>query len=232
MKRKNVRYGARSAPAVPGARAAQPQPAQKAPVAAPQQAAAPAPTPATKPNVTPQQQAIYNGFVNDCYRILFNPQAFPATLKMIMAHGTPAQGVAQAVVMVALQVEEGYQKSGKPITPTPILVRGALELLRTLIQVAQQAKVHTFSQNDFAQAIQLSVSMYSQQATKLGILSVAQAQKDQAQLPQNPVFAPVLAPGELPDQVAAARKSKVGNTPAAPTSAAPTPTTGLLSQGQ
>lgn len=225
---KRIRYGVRPIPQTPVAQQAAPQPE-----AMQGRSKAPARARAT-PNVTPQQQAAYASFVNACYRIIFNPGAFGPILKLVFAHNNPPQGLASAVVMVVMQVEEQLQKQRQPPTDEPILLRGALEVLTTLSQSAELAKIHKFTPKELGEAIRAAIIQYTQQATQIGLFNRDMAQQQVAAYKSNPVFAPVLAHGQLPKLVAAAPKSTGKKQPAAHPSAPHPParqTNGLLNQG-
>ena len=162
--------------------------------------------PDAKPNAPPQLQAAYNQFVNDCYRILFNPQAFSATMKLIASNQDPVKGLASAAVMIVLQAQEADQKKGQPAPSPVVILGGAAEMMINIALACATAHIHIFTPQENGRAVGLAIGMYQQQAAKLGLINPQQAQQ-QVQANQHIVFTPVLSALAFAKQLAAAHKA-------------------------
>ena len=242
MAKKKIRYGMRPPVQAASSPASAPQratPVQQALVAQ-GQPKAPAQPKQPAPNVTPQLQATYNQFMNDCYRVLFGPNCLQSTMKLISAHGNPVQGLATAVVMIIIQVQGAYKKNNQPQPPPTVILHGAMELMVNISLASATSGTHIFPPQELAQVAQQALPIYQQQASKVGV----QPQGPQQQQ-NNDVFAPALSSVTFAKQLAASHKGakpqqpqkgqppqQQGQQAPAQSQPAPTaPTQGLLTQG-
>jgi len=163
--------------------------------------AAPAPQPARKPNVSPQDQALYDQVMLAARKVIYGDPKNPADdmrFKMVMQRlqgGKDEIGVTigQLTATVLSNVQRAIVQAGKQV-PGYILFHAGLELIADLIQTAVAAKLMTDTQSaDVTQQAVLEAMKTYKRAQALQ--TSAQPAQSQAAAPQPGAMPPPQQPG-------------------------------------
>lgn len=111
-------------------------------------------------NVSPEEQAMYDRFMDNGFRLAYSPQTRSAIVQRMKAGGDPVEGLAAATVNLVGALEESAQKSGATIPPD-VLLHGGSDLLADLADYAGAAKVHTFSPEEKERALYMALDLYA-----------------------------------------------------------------------
>jgi len=160
--------------------------AQQPPAGPQQQALAPAQEEGS--NVTPEEQQEYNSFVSNGMKVLYDPKALPQIIESIRnddgeSDGNPVEGLANALVMLVMRVEDSALEQGQKISGD-VLLHGGTELLEQMADLAQQAGVHDFDESEIETALYLALDTYRVTRQQQGKLPEDELKADMQQLVQ------------------------------------------------
>lgn len=110
-------------------------------------------------NVSPEEQAQYDAFVTNGMKLMNDEKGIDGLLKSIQGDGDPIQGLANTVAAIVIRVEDSAQKQGVEISPD-VLMHGGTELLEQAADLAEQAGIHEFSEEDLESALYQSMDIY------------------------------------------------------------------------
>lgn len=145
--------------------------------AAPEAAAEGAPPDAGKyvdddePNVTPEEQAEYEQFVNNSYQLLYQKgneggEVRPEVLQSLQPGEQQQDGpnpaimaLAQTAVNVVGQLDDSARQSGKPVTDD-VLLHGATAVIEELAEIAQAAQLYDYSEDEMQGALMQAIDLY------------------------------------------------------------------------
>ena len=96
-------------------------------------------------------------FVENGLTIIEN--SLPQFLKSIEGDGDPVVGLATSVAALVLRLEDSARSKGKEIPPEAI-EQGGVDLLEGAAQIATEAGIHDFSEEDLTRAYLLAVDNY------------------------------------------------------------------------
>lgn len=103
-------------------------------------------------NVTAEEQAQYDQFVNNAFRLVYrSPESINAVLKGIEGGGDPVGGLANTAVMVVAKLNESATKAGSKISDD-VLFHGGVEILEDLANTAEKAGIHSFTEKELEAA--------------------------------------------------------------------------------
>lgn len=101
-----------------------------------------------EPNVTPEEQALYDDFVHNAMNVMYSEATSREVLNTIQTAETTVEGIAQAAILVGDQV---YQKAVEQNVTIPDAVLGHAgdQIIDAIIEMAQAANViQDISDND------------------------------------------------------------------------------------
>jgi Glu-tRNA(Gln) amidotransferase subunit E-like FAD-binding protein len=138
-----------------------------------QQSGAPpsaAPTPATpapqpeaageeQSNVTPEEQAIYDEFVDKALSAIYDDKSLPQIIESLKGDGNPVDGLANTAVGVVVRVQDSAEKAGQALTPDVVLHAGS-EILEDLAGLAEKAGIHKFTSEEIEGAAFQAMDLY------------------------------------------------------------------------
>lgn len=125
-------------------------------------------------NVTPEEQAQYDQFVANGMQLLYSPQALPRVLQAMQGDGDPVEGLANALVTLVTRLEDSAGKGNAEISGD-VKFHGATELLGQMADLAKEAGIHDYSEDEQERALYLALDLYRN------------ARQQQGQLPQEAI---------------------------------------------
>ena len=140
-----------------------------------------APAQEDESNVTPELQAEYNRFVTNGMRMLYNQKAMPQILESIRGDGNPVEGLANALVMLVMRLEDSAAQQGQQIDGD-IMEQGGAELLEQMVDLAEKAGVHKFKEKEMESALYLAMDLYRTTRQQQGRLPEEQLAADMQEL--------------------------------------------------
>lgn len=167
--------------AVMGAGQGQPAPAGSVP------AGEAAPESGGEPNVTPEEQAVYDQVVTNAYKIIYpegeEAQVSPKIIASLKASDKPVLNLATTAVTLVTALQQSAKASGQPV-PGEVLFHAATEIIEDLAEVSEAAKIHDYSEEEMENALYLGLDMYREQATKTGDIDTEQLKEGWEQVKQ------------------------------------------------
>ena len=120
-----------------------------------------------KPNVTPEEQAQYEKFVDNCYSSIYDPKAFPAIQKALQATEDPLDNLAHTVVGVVTRVVDSAQKANAPLDDA-VIFQGGVEVMEDLADLSAKLGIHEFTEDELQSATYRALDMYREQGIATG----------------------------------------------------------------
>lgn len=114
-----------------------------------------------KPNVTPQEQAQYDEFMNNAYKLIYSDNTFPAVLKRIKTSSNPVEAIANITASTVNRLKDSAEKAGKTLS-VDVLYQGGKELIEDLADMTAQAGIHTFTDKEMESAVYLALDLFRQ----------------------------------------------------------------------
>jgi len=149
----------------------------------PQQGVAPETNYEGEPNVSPEEQAAYEKFVDNGLKLISDENMAPQILKRIGEAENKAEGLAGAVVSVVVRLEQSAQQSGRQIDPG-IVMHGGMELMEAIAQMSTAFGVHAFDDKQIESAVYIAMDQYGTQAVGKGTLNKEALAEDVSMLQQ------------------------------------------------
>lgn len=112
-----------------------------------------------QPNVTPEEQAAYDRFVDNGMQVIYSPQTFPKILDRMKQAPEPVEGLAAVGVMVVTRLKQSAEKAGQQISPD-VMYQGGVELLEDLAELAEKAGIHSFTEDEIEGALYRALDMF------------------------------------------------------------------------
>ncbi len=139
------------------------QPAERSAATAGQSPTAAAPptgqTGDEQPNVSPEEQQVYDIFVDNVFSALYDEKALPQTIEALKGDGNPVDGLANTAVTAFIRVQDSAEEAGAPLSPD-VLFHGGVEVVENLADFAEQAGIHTFKQEEIEAALFQAMDIY------------------------------------------------------------------------
>ncbi|KKM20874.1 hypothetical protein LCGC14_1641120 [marine sediment metagenome] len=137
------------------------------PGGAPAEAPAPArgaPTPQQgggeeQPNVSPEEQAQYDQFVDNAFSVIYDDKSLPQIIESLKGDGNPVDGLANTAVTVVVRVQDSAEKAGQALPPDVVFHAGT-EILEDLAELAAKAGVHEFTPEEVEGAAFQAMDIY------------------------------------------------------------------------
>lgn len=157
------------------------------PMPAPQGGAASAPTGQSDdgqtPNVSPEEQAQYDKFVDNGLALIYDKKTFPAILTNLKAGPDPVQALAATTVQIVTRLSDSAQEHGEKIDGD-VMFHGGLELLQDLATTAERAGIHKFTPQELDAATYRAMDLARQVLTQKGELDPNQLKQQFGQIVQ------------------------------------------------
>jgi hypothetical protein len=112
-----------------------------------------------RPNVSPEEQAQYDRFIDMAFRLIYDQKSFPQILKRLTATPDPVEGLAATVVMVVSRLRDSAKRQGVEISPD-VLYHGGSELLEDLADTAEKAGIHRYGPEEMEKALYRALDLY------------------------------------------------------------------------
>lgn len=146
-----------------------------------------------QPNVSPEEQAAYDEFVKNGYRLLYDEQGNvrPGIIELLQksggdqSGGPPAQGqpqgdaqdenkgpvaaLANAAVTVVVQLVQSSKEAGAP-TPDEVIAHGGMAIMEDLATIALGEKIHDYQPGEMDAAFVKATQLYYNVAKARGLL--------------------------------------------------------------
>ena len=122
-----------------------------------------------QPNVSPEEQAQYNLFVDNGLKLIFDKAAAPKLLQRIKASESPSEGLASATVAIVTRLKDSAEQKGVKLDDA-VLLHGGLELMENIAELSNAAKVHEFTPDEIEVAMYQALDQYGTRELERGTL--------------------------------------------------------------
>jgi hypothetical protein len=120
-----------------------------------------------QPNVTPEEQAQYEEFVNNAFSIIYDRAVFPTILQRLKATPDPVEGLAAVTVMVVSYLQTTARQQNAEVGPD-ILMHGGMAILEDLAETAAKAGVHDYTSEEIEAATYRAMDIYRETEEQQG----------------------------------------------------------------
>jgi len=133
-------------------------------------------------NVSPEEQAQYNAFVENGAEVIYSEGGQKSILDSIAGggqggDGNPVEGLANALVMLVMRLEDSAEQAGTKMSGD-VMLHGGSELLELMVEMAEEAGIHTFDDSEIESALYLALDTYRATRQQQGKLPEEQLQAD------------------------------------------------------
>lgn len=135
------------------------------------------------PNVTPEEQAEYEDFVDQGFKVIYSGDAFEKIVDRIAAEQDPVQGLAQVTAAVASRVLSSAKGAGKEISGDAAF-HGGIQLLEDLGENLTKAGVHNYTDKDLERASYLAMDAFREMNQDSGLINQEAVAEDMSLLQQ------------------------------------------------
>lgn len=111
-----------------------------------------------QPNVTPEEQAEYDRFMDNALKLIYNEKALPQVIRSLAGGGDPVEGLANTTVMVIGRLEDSAGGHGS--INGDVLFHGGVEILEDLADLAGEAGIKDFSEQEIEAALYRALDQY------------------------------------------------------------------------
>jgi hypothetical protein len=184
--------------------------------ASPPSAGAP-PTPPNEPdeqevsgNVTPEEQAQYDRFIDAVYKLIYGKGRWEAVLKRIESAPDKVEALAFACSAAVLRVVQAARQAGEEIAPD-VIMHGGEELIEVVAEDVPKFGGPSYAAEEIESAFYRAIDMYREAAEQSGLVSLEAVNGDMQMLEaadQNGELAQVF--GALQAKGGAGRKPQGG----------------------
>lgn len=134
-------------------------------------------------NVTPEEQASYDKFVDNAFKLIYSDKTFQQTIKSLSASEDPIANLAGAAVTIVTHLKESAEKANAPIS-NDILMHGGVEIIEDLADTAEKAGIHSYTDQELEGATYRAFDMYREHQEIQGKTDKDAAMKDIEQMKQ------------------------------------------------
>lgn len=130
-----------------------------------------------QPNVTPEEQAQYDAFVNNGLKVIYGadpnaegggePGARPDILNRLKESSDPLENLANTTVWLVTMLETSAEKGGTQLDDA-VVMHGGKAMLEELAEVAEAANIHDYSEKEMEGAWYRGLDLYRETATQDG----------------------------------------------------------------
>lgn len=133
---------------------------------------------------SPEEQAIYDRVVKNALELIYpaNEEGVAqSVMQSLSGSDNPVVNLAMTTASLVNGLVMSAQKAGQKI-PGDVLLAAGAEVLEVLVEVAEAARIHEFSEEDMERGWYLAVDMYREQAKAAGTLDEEALKADFAML--------------------------------------------------
>ena len=112
-----------------------------------------------QPNVSPEEQKLYDQFVDNALSVIYDDKSLPSIIESLKGDGNPVDGLANTAVGVVIRVQDSAEKAGQEIPPDVVFHAGT-EILEDLAELAGKAGVHEFTPEEIEGAAFQAMDLY------------------------------------------------------------------------
>ena len=112
-----------------------------------------------QPNVTPEEQAQYDQFIDNAFSAIYDEKSLPQIIESLKGNGNPVDGLANTAVAVVTRVEDSAEKAGQALSPDVVFNAGS-EILEDLAELASKAGIHEFTPDEVEGALFQAMDLY------------------------------------------------------------------------
>lgn len=127
-----------------------------------------------QPNVTPEEQAQYDAFVNNGLKVIYGsdeeggePGARPDILNRLKESSDPLENLANTTVWLVTMLETSAEKGGNQLDDS-VVMHGGKAILEELAEVSEAANIHDFTEEEMEGAWYRGLDLYRETATQDG----------------------------------------------------------------
>ena len=132
-------------------------------------------------NVSPEEQAQYEEFVDNAYKLLYGDDSMPAVLDRLKSSEDPIEAVANIAASTVMRLQDSASKAGTEISPD-VLFHGGKEIVEDLADMASEAGIHDFTEQEMEAVWYQALDVYRNLAQGAGIDHTEAAAQDVAML--------------------------------------------------
>lgn len=131
---------------------------------------------------SPEEQQMYDEFVNKAYELVYNGnKVSPQVMEALKGDGNPVDGLANATAMVVMRTEDSATQKGRKI-PGDVVFHAGTEVLEDLADLASQAGIHDFTEEEMEGAAYQALDIYRAQRQQQGSLDMGAIGQDFEQI--------------------------------------------------
>lgn len=124
------------------------------------------------PNVTPEEQAVYDRVMLNALKIVYpegeaEATVSPKILAALKGSDNPMLNLSTATVSLVIGLRDSAKQAGNPV-PDDVLYHAAIAIVEELAEVAEAANIHDYSEKDIENAFYGALDMYRSAATQSG----------------------------------------------------------------
>ncbi|MEK9722784.1 MAG: hypothetical protein VW405_04780 [Rhodospirillaceae bacterium] len=129
-------------------------------------------------NVSPEEQQQYEAFVKTAIeQVVLNDKVLPALGQRLKGDGDPIDGLAATTAMVVKRVDQAAREKGSPFSDD-VLLHGGAEVMGYIAQLAEDAGIHSYSDEDIETAGYRAMDLYREMSQKDGSIDQQAAAQD------------------------------------------------------
>lgn len=132
-------------------------------------------------NVSPEEQAQYDQWVTNGMQLMYSEQVMPQILETVAGGGDPIQGLANAVAMITIRLEDSAGDASAEISGD-VKFHAATEFAEQLAELGEAAGIHQYSEEDIEAAFLLALDIYRSARQEEGRLPVDEISQDMQEL--------------------------------------------------
>lgn len=129
------------------------------------------------PNVSPEEQAIYDQFVEKAFSVIYDQKTLPGILDALKGDGNPMEGLANTAVNVVVRVQDSAEGAGQKI-PGEVIHQAGKEIIEDLSRLATEAGIHAFTKEEVEGAWFQSMDLYRERKGRDGGEEAGQIAQD------------------------------------------------------
>ena len=133
------------------------------------------------PNVTPEEQAQYDDFVENGMLLLFAPETNSAMREAMSAQADPVEALAQALVPVVIRLAESALAEGVAVSGD-VMMQGSVELLEQLAEWAEAEGLVAVDEGVLEAATYRALDLYREQGGQMGLIDEEAVAEDYGEL--------------------------------------------------
>lgn len=120
-----------------------------------------------QPNVTPEEQAQYDQFVDNAFSLIYDKRSLPNVLKALDGDGNFVDGLAHTTVTIVARVLDSAKQAGQKISGDVVL-HGGKEIMEDLADTAGKAGIHDYTQDEIDAAFLRAMDLARERFTQAG----------------------------------------------------------------